>query len=503
MEVTVTKPRELVVNFSTLVVDKPEDFLKAARAASFNEVVLGKRNAVQSFGEIARNVKKLKSGSQSLQILHDSNDLVGRLLLCNKKRHSWGGLSAAADCLAFTDSTASVCCSVSQGLVVSFVGKLVRVNSRSFVPFTGPHSGHGSTKSRRGAAESTDEAHKVSSNSPRSRECEQRNCIRAAMNIGEERSSADGSGFLEIHSMELLEEESLDLPTFPSLCVDPAAADIHSALFESPLIKQKEKGSRLTICGKLQCISPQFSLPSVIISTPGAWVTKRKIRNLGVSLQISTPALQIIVKMEWTPTGTIKKRRDYLYVYFSGSIAAWRPFLSGNIKRYITVSGLRRKLVITGAVKKHQFLLVATRTSLILPVFDPSHIGIREPHISLEKDSGRDRAYGDTTDLGECTRKIECFSKSGCSNYPRVISYAGFVTEVLFQGILLELDKRVWLLLTQQETSHVHGVRIGSMLVVRDAHTITINTPSEKALLLGACLRLHVSVLRFSPLHSS
>ncbi|KAL2635313.1 hypothetical protein R1flu_006792 [Riccia fluitans] len=223
-----------------------------------NEVVLGKRNAVQSFGEIARNVKNLKSGSRSLQILHDSNDLVGRLLLCNKKRHSWGGLSAAADCLAFTDSTASVCCSVSQGLDVSFVGKLVRVNSWSFVPFTGPHSGHGSTKSRRGAAESTEEAHKVSSNSPRSRE---RNCIRAAMNIEEERSSADGSGFLEIHSMELLEEESLDLPTFPSLCVDPAAADIDSSLFESPLIKQKEKGSRLTICGKLQCISPQFSLP--------------------------------------------------------------------------------------------------------------------------------------------------------------------------------------------------------------------------------------------------
>ncbi|KAL2635314.1 hypothetical protein R1flu_006793 [Riccia fluitans] len=184
-------------------------------------------------------------------------------------------------------------------------------------------------------------------------------------------------------------------------------------------------------------------------------------------------------------------------------MVAWRPFLSGNIKRYITVSGLRRKLVITGATKRHQFLLVATRTSLILPVFDPSHIGVREPHISVEKDTGRDSAYGDTTDLGECTRKIECFSKSGCSNYPRVISYAGFVTEVLFQGILLELDKRVWLLLTQQERSHVHGVRIGSMLAVRDAHTITINTPSEKALLLGACLRSHVSVLRFSPLHSS
>ncbi|KAL3676479.1 hypothetical protein R1sor_026427 [Riccia sorocarpa] len=492
------------------------------------EDVLGKRNAVESFQEVTRNVKKLKSGSRSSPVLHEGSHLIGRLQLCNKKQHSWSGPSAAAaDCLAFTDSSsASVCCSVSQGLDVAFAGKLVRVNSWTFVPFResgslgDSRSGHDSTKPKNEAAlESKDEARKGSSTS-----YARKNGIGAVTDIGK-----GFDGFLEIHNMELLEEEeSAEVPTFPSVCVDPAAADIRDALFESPLIKQKEEhGSRLTIVGKLQCISPQFSLPYNITTNErensSVLPTSNHLSMVGFLAELEyCPSCSFhyndIWSMDKRKKETRRSRRlfvddhsrknenavetnreelktggDYLYIYFSGSMAAWRPFLSGNIKRCISVSGLRKKLVITGTAKNRQFLLVATRTTLILPFLDPhQEVCAGQSHISV--DTGRHRA-------DECMGNSECLSERNCL-YPRIVSYAGFVTQVLFQGILVELDKRVWLLLSQQGQSHVYGLRIGAMLGVREVHVVTISTPLEKALLLGACLRSHVSVLRFSPQHS-
>ncbi|KAL3692109.1 hypothetical protein R1sor_005760 [Riccia sorocarpa] len=497
-----------------------------------NEDVLGKRNAVESFQEVTRNVKKLKSGSRSCPVLQEGSHLVGRLQLCNKKQHSWSGPSAAADCLAFTDSSASVCCSISQGVDVSFAGKLVRVNSWTFVPFResgslgDSRSGHGSTKSKNEALESKDEARKGSSIS-----YARKNGIGEVTDIGKGFDGAGNSGFLEIHSMELLEEESAEVPTFPSICVDPAAADIRDTLFESPLIKQKEHGSRLTIFGKLQCVSPQFSLPynittndrenSSVLDRP----TSNHLSMIGFLAELEyCPACSFHYNDIWNMDKKKESRRtrrlfvddhsrknavetdseelktvDYLYIYFSGSMAAWRPFLSGNIKRCISVSGLRKKLVITGTAKNRQFLLVATRTTLILPFLDPHHVGAGQSHISV--DTGRHRADENNADHCECMRNSECVSESSC-HYPRIVSYAGFVTEVLFQGILVELDKRVWLLLSEQGQSRVYGLRIGAMLGVREVHAVTISTPLEKALLLGACLRSHVSVLRFSPQHS-
>lgn len=102
-------------------------------------------------------------------------------------------------------------------------------------------------------------------------------------------------------------------------------------------------------------------------------------------------------------------------------------------------------------------------------------------------------------------------------------------------GQLVELDDKVWLLLTHYKLTHVHGLRVGAMVGVptfilgflirfvqslphkyapiylrggvivqistRHVHFVTLKNVTEKALLLGACLRSHVWVVLHSILN--
>ncbi|KAG6557378.1 hypothetical protein Mapa_001308 [Marchantia paleacea] len=515
--------------------------------------LLGKRKEIER--EFVRRAKKVKSEFQALQNTRQCCSLVGRLQLCNKRSHSWGGSSVAGDCLAFTDSTASICCSISGGLDVTFVGKLIRVYSWSFIPLNDsralikPNSRQSAVRKLPKTSNSN-----VSNPNDRLNSCVGKSEDRISKTVSrgapEDGTDAcwapsdavDGLGYLEIHRLELMEIQDTKVTTFPSLCVDPVTADMRNALFESPLIKKEEKRSRITICGKLLSVSPHFSLPCNLTDDREDSKTTSKVAGSSKDFTHNSKQLFVtgfLVELQychscscqyidaWNQGVKTERRRSRQlfeegrlsprhgqggdhediecdrssHVYFPGPLTAWRPILSGSLKRCLTITGLRRKLVLTSVKKKDQCLFVATRTSLVSPVLDTDHSTGRA-HCTLDKRDSEFKKGGPAMHHTDCAHDCEPVSAGARSMYPRVISYAGFVTSILFQGTLVELDKRVWLILSHQGKNQLHGLRVGAMLALRDVHATTIQNSSEKALLLGACLRSHVSVLLFSPLNT-
>jgi hypothetical protein len=56
---------------------------------------------------------------------------------------------------------------------------------------------------------------------------------------------------------------------------------------------------------------------------------------------------------------------ECVHVYFSGSVASWRPVLSVVIGQCVTITGVQRKLILVGPEKNEHFLFVATKSSLV------------------------------------------------------------------------------------------------------------------------------------------
>lgn len=48
-------------------------------------------------------------------------------------------------------------------------------------------------------------------------------------------------------------------------------------------------------------------------------------------------------------------------------------------------------------------------------------------------------------------------------------SYVGKITSILMQDLLLELDDKVWLLLTHYRHTQIHGLRVGALVSVEQS----------------------------------
>jgi hypothetical protein len=73
-----------------------------------------------------------------------------------------------------------------------------------------------------------------------------------------------------------------------------------------------------------------------------------------------------------------------VHVYFSGSVASWRPVLSVVIGQCVTITGFQRKLILVGTEKNEHFLFVATKHSLVSQLSPsgrvPMDCGGKEPY---------------------------------------------------------------------------------------------------------------------------
>ncbi|XP_038704789.1 CST complex subunit CTC1 [Tripterygium wilfordii] len=80
--------------------------------------------------------------------------------------------------------------------------------------------------------------------------------------------------------------------------------------------------------------------------------------------------------------------------------------------------------------------------------------------------------------------------------------YTGVVKGVHMQGMVVELDKDVWLLLTDQVLTPPHSARVGAVISARNVHFVNLKFSWAKVLILGACFKTSVTIESFSPLES-
>ncbi|CAL9111025.1 unnamed protein product [Musa textilis] len=146
-----------------------------------------------------------------------------------------------------------------------------------------------------------------------------------------------------------------------------------------------------------------------------------------------------------------------VFIYFVKPTYLWRPVLFRLIGKVIMVSRLKRKLVFVGG--KESYL---TFVSTVLTTVSLSQL----PTVSLVK-----------TDEGV---------------------YNGVVTGIYMNGMVVELDDKVWLLITDSVLAPQHSLRVGAIVSVMNYHLVHVNYSWLKTFLLGTCLRTYISIKSFS-----
>ncbi|KAF2309889.1 hypothetical protein GH714_005501 [Hevea brasiliensis] len=133
-----------------------------------------------------------------------------------------------------------------------------------------------------------------------------------------------------------------------------------------------------------------------------------------------------------------------LFIYFFGSSWSWHPVIAKLVGNDVRLSGLKKKL----SKKWSPFL--------------------------------RNVIVG----KGECG------------------AYTGVVKGVYMQGMVIELDKEVWLVLTDQLLAAPHSLRVGAIISLRNVHFVNPKFTWTQMLILGTCLKTSITVESFSPLET-
>lgn len=119
------------------------------------------------------------------------------------------------------------------------------------------------------------------------------------------------------------------------------------------------------------------------------------------------------------------------FLYFCGNASTFQPVITKLIGNRVVVSGLKKKLVYI--TKEESCLMYVTLEETVL------HVCPRLEKLGPRLKSG-------FKGKGEC----------GC--------YTGVIRGVYMKGMVLELDNDVWLLLTDQLHTLMHGLRVGSIV---------------------------------------
>lgn len=126
-------------------------------------------------------------------------------------------------------------------------------------------------------------------------------------------------------------------------------------------------------------------------------------------------------------------RHEYtktVFLYFSGVASCWHPVMVKLVGTLLTISGLKNKLVFMG--KERQLMLVNTeRTVLHVPRLLKRSVPVSKTFVRGN---------------GECGE------------------YSGVVKGVYMQGMVVELESDVWLLLTGNSLMVPHSLRAGTLV---------------------------------------
>nr|XP_017243995.1 PREDICTED: CST complex subunit CTC1 isoform X2 [Daucus carota subsp. sativus] len=155
-------------------------------------------------------------------------------------------------------------------------------------------------------------------------------------------------------------------------------------------------------------------------------------------------------------------------VYIYDFASCWHPVVSKLVGNYVSLTGLKKKLIFIGKEEESQLMYVTSEKSkLHLPRFQDQCV-LFQKTIVLGK--------------GECGE------------------YTGIVTEIYMQGMVIEFDKKVMLLLTDQLLNFTHSLRVGAIVSVRNVHFVHPSFSWTNLLVLGACFKTSIHVKSFSPM---
>ncbi|XP_030540051.1 CST complex subunit CTC1 isoform X2 [Rhodamnia argentea] len=157
------------------------------------------------------------------------------------------------------------------------------------------------------------------------------------------------------------------------------------------------------------------------------------------------------------------------FVYFCGSASFWHPAITKLIGDVVVLSRLNKKLVYIGK-DESQVMFVTTEKSLL-------HLLMSSKMSAHERTS-----IGKTSDYS---------------------TYTGLATGIYMQGMIVELDKKVWLLLTDQQFQPPHSLRVGAVVSVKNAHLLSGKYSWAEMLILGGCFRTSILVESPSPFETS
>ena len=118
-------------------------------------------------------------------------------------------------------------------------------------------------------------------------------------------------------------------------------------------------------------------------------------------------------------------------LYFCGNASTFQPVMTKLIGNRVVVLGLKKKLVYIN--KEESCLLYLTLDETVL-------------HACPRLEKLAPKLKSEIKGKGEC----------GC--------YTGVIRGVYMKGLALELDNNVWLLLTDQLHTLMHGLRVGSIV---------------------------------------
>ncbi|KAL0438659.1 UNVERIFIED_CONTAM: CST complex subunit CTC1 [Sesamum latifolium] len=234
-------------------------------------------------------------------------------------------------------------------------------------------------------------------------------------------------------------------------------------------VKDNSKTSSL-IFGVIESISPVFVVPCVSGESGSRNISGFLVDVLVCQCKICVSKFLASELRDLTE----EKVEDHSFtkraiVYFSGLTSSWHPVISRFISNVILLTGLKQKLVFI--TKEESKLMYVTTDEVSLHV------------TKLFKEQGLSR----NTDI---------------KGKGEIGSYTGVITGIYMQGMVVELDQDVILLLTDQHLIVPHCVRVGAIVTLENVHFVDPKFPWAKMLILSACCRTSVYVESFSPLET-
>ncbi|KAF9687595.1 hypothetical protein SADUNF_Sadunf02G0109700 [Salix dunnii] len=271
-----------------------------------------------------------------------------------------------------------------------------------------------------------------------------------------------GGGFLEIIKWSFVDSTSSVISSSSS------SLDLFPLVSGSPSKEEDQSKARYRVNGPIESISPVFIVPCSIGDSKSQNLRGFVARIMVCQCEICNSIDSIKFSHSLGQGNDSHSFTKPSFVYFCGASWCCHPVITKLIGTVIMLSGLKKKLVFIG--KESQLMFVTTEYS-----------GLQ---------------------LSRVLKKWPLFSRNVIRGNGECGVYTGIVRGVYMQGMVVELDKEVWLLLTDQQVTAPHSLREGAIISAWNVHFVNPKFSWTKMLVLGACFKTSITVESFSPLET-